>query len=64
MLSNWNHAVIDVNIHAFVIYPGLDHWNTNYKTPKDSFVGNPGIGDPKVSELIIQWAQGIVLDPH
>lgn len=46
--------------HLLVKYPGLDHWNTIHKSPDDSFHGRPGEWDPKVPELIIDWAKTMV----
>ncbi len=46
--------------HELKIYPGLDHWNTIHEKPDDSFLGKPGKWDPKVPELIIDWAKEMV----
>lgn len=48
--------------HELVIYPGLDHWNTIHETPSDSYFGKPGKWDPKVPQLVIDWAQEMVQD--
>ncbi|MEM1336289.1 MAG: alpha/beta fold hydrolase [Bacteroidota bacterium] len=60
-----NRMIIDVlqrnghQDHELLIYPGLDHWNTIHETPKDSFLGNPGIWDENVPQIIINWCKAI-----
>ncbi len=46
--------------HELLIYTGLDHWNTIHETESDSFHGKPGKWDPKVPEIIVDWAKEIV----
>lgn len=61
-----NKMIIDVldrnghEDHELVIYPGLDHWNTIHEKAEDSFLGKPGKWDPKVPEMIINWAKEMV----
>ena len=61
-----NHMIMSVldqsghEDHELLIYPGLDHWNSIHKNPKDSFEGKAGIWDPKVPEIIIGWAKEMV----
>ncbi len=61
-----NRMIIDVldrkghEDHELVIYEGLDHWNTIHEKPEDSFSGKPGKWDPKVPEIVINWAKEMV----
>lgn len=43
--------------HILVKYPGLDHWNTIHETPDDSFGGKQGRWDPKMAEMVVNWAK-------
>lgn len=43
--------------HELLIYPGLDHWNTIHESPDDSFHGRLGKWDPRVPEIIVDWAK-------
>jgi len=43
--------------HILYEYPGLDHWNTIHKTPKDSFEGNAGKWEDNISMQIVNWAR-------
>ncbi|SHG54435.1 PDZ domain-containing protein [Flagellimonas flava] len=66
MSSFDNHMIMEVlernghQDHILHEYPGLDHWNTIHKTPKDSFEGNPGEWDEGTINIIVGWAQDIV----
>ncbi len=61
-----NHMIIDVlnrvshDDHELYIYPGLDHWNTIHESPDDSFNFKTGKWDPKLPELVINWAKGMI----
>lgn len=61
-----NRMIIDVldrmghEDHELLIYSGLDHWNTIHEKPEDSFSGKPGKWDPKVPEIVIDWAKYMV----
>ncbi|WP_353778046.1 PDZ domain-containing protein [Winogradskyella sp. 3972H.M.0a.05] len=63
MSSFDNKMIVDVlkknghTDHVLYEYPGLDHWNTIHKTPKDSFVGNPGEWEDDISMIIVNWAR-------
>ncbi len=46
--------------HQLVKYPGLDHWNTLHESPDNSFNGVPGKWDPKMQELVVNWAKELV----
>lgn len=48
---------VDHQLHR---YPGLDHWATIHETAKDSYEGKPGVYDPKMVEMMIQWARDMV----
>jgi len=66
MSSFDNEMIIDVlkknghQDHILYEYPGLDHWNTIHKTPKDSFEGNPGKWEDNISMHIVNWARELV----
>lgn len=51
ILESNNH-----NDHQLYRYPGLDHWNMIHETPEDSFNGNPGRWEDKISQIIIDFA--------
>lgn len=38
-------------------FPGLDHWDTIHETASDSFNGNPGIWDDRISDQLVEWAK-------
>ncbi|QSE99227.1 alpha/beta fold hydrolase [Fulvivirga lutea] len=43
--------------HELVRYKDLDHWNTIHESPDNSFFGKPGTWDPKMAELVVNWAR-------
>ncbi|MEQ8928003.1 MAG: PDZ domain-containing protein [Fulvivirga sp.] len=43
--------------HELVRYKDLDHWNTIHESPDNSFLGKPGKWDPKMAELVVNWAR-------
>ena len=61
-----NTMIIDVldkaghKDHKLVRYPGLDHWNTIHESPENSYFGKPGEWDPKMLELVVNWAREMV----
>ncbi|MEQ8475266.1 PDZ domain-containing protein [Fulvivirga sp.] len=61
-----NTMIIDVldkvghKDHKLVRYPGLDHWNTIHESPENSYFGKPGQWDPKILELVVNWAREMV----
>lgn len=61
-----NTMIIDVldkaghKDHKLVRYPGLDHWNTIHESPENSYFGKPGKWDPKMLELVVNWAREMV----
>ncbi|MEL6916903.1 MAG: PDZ domain-containing protein [Bacteroidota bacterium] len=66
MSSSDNQMIIDVlernghQDHLLYEYPGLDHWNTIHKTPKDSYEGKEGVWEDNISMQIINWAREMV----
>ena len=54
VLNKNNHQ--DYKIYKF---PGLDHWSTIHTSADDSFNGNKGEWDNKISQQIIDWAVDI-----
>ena len=63
MSSFDNKMIIDVlkknghQDHILYEYPGLDHWNTIHKSPKDSFEGKPGKWEDNISLQIVKWVK-------
>lgn len=43
--------------HVLFEKEGMDHWNTIHERPDDSFLGNPGEWDDKISGRLVRWAR-------
>lgn len=45
-------------------FPGLDHWDTIHETASDSFNGEPGVWDDRISTQLVDWARELNSSSH
>lgn len=63
MSADDNDMIIDIleshghQDHQLYVYEGLDHWNKIHERALDSYQGNPGKWEDKISQVIIDFAK-------
>lgn len=40
-------------------YPGMDHWATIHESAKNSFTGQPGVWEDRISGQLVEWAKDL-----